>query len=287
MVFKKITCNDITIIKKFINSNNYYISDLTVGAIYMWKDFYGYEICYNEDFLIIKSDDGYLFPLGDYKKAISLLKNNKITLIPEQYIDLFKNKNLEEIDFRKDYVYSANDLAYLEDKKFEKKVSHIKNFNNLYPNYSFEIIDKNNIKDIINEYSNLTRPVEKMAIYEANMALEMLKHYDKFDFVGMLLRVDGRVVAFTVGEILFDILHVHIEKANIEYKGVYQVINNLFSKYILENYNIKYINRQDDAGFEGLRKAKRSYYPITYYKKYFIKKKCKNHLHIFIFRVII
>ena len=110
-----------------------------------------------------------------------------------------------------------------------------------------------------------------MAIYEANMALEMLKHYDKFNFIGMLLRVDKKVVAFTVGEILFDILHVHIEKANIEYKGVYQVINNLFSKYVLENYNIKYINRQDDAGFEGLRKAKRSYYPATYYKKYFTK----------------
>lgn len=272
MVFKKITCNDIPIIKKFVNSNNYYISDLTLGAIYMWKDFYGYEIYYNDDYLIIKSDDGYLFPLGDYKKAISLLKNNKITLIPEQYIELFKNKKVEEIDFRKDYVYNAIDLAYLSDKKYEKKMSHIKNFNNLYPNYSVEIIDKKNIKDITNEYSNLTRPVEKMAIYEANMALELLKHYDKFGFLGMLLKVDGKVVAFTVGEIMFDILHVHIEKANIEYKGVYQVINNLFSKYVLENYNIKYINRQDDAGFEGLRKAKKSYYPITYYKKYYIEK---------------
>ena len=120
MVFKKITCNDIAIIKKFINSNNYYISDLTVGAIYMWKDFYGYEICYSDDYLIIKSDDGYLFPLGDYKKAISLLKNNKITLIPEQYLSLFKNKEVEEIDFRKDYVYNAVDLAYLADKKYDK-----------------------------------------------------------------------------------------------------------------------------------------------------------------------
>ncbi len=271
MSFKKITCKDLDIIKKFVSMNNYYISDLTVGAIFMWKDFYGYEICYTNDYLIIKSDDGYLFPLGDYQKALDALKNNKITLIPEQYLSLFKNKEVEEIDFRKDYVYNAVDLAYLTDKKYDKKKDHIKNFNNLYPNYSFEIINKDNIKDIINEYSNLTRPVEKMAIYEANMALEMLKHYDKFNFIGMLLRVDKRVVAFTVGEILFDILHVHIEKANIEYKGVYQVINNLYSKYMLENYNIKYINRQDDAGFEGLRKAKRSYYPVTYYKKYFTK----------------
>ncbi|MBP5444787.1 MAG: DUF2156 domain-containing protein [Acholeplasmatales bacterium] len=271
MTFKKITCKDLDIIKKFVSTNNYFISDLTVGAIFMWKDFYGYEICYNNDYLIIKSDDGYLFPLGDYKKGIEAIKEEKITLIPEQYIDNFKDYKLEEIDFRKDYVYNAFDLAYLEDKKYEKKLEHIKKFNKLYPNYSYEIISKDNIKDIINEYSNLTRPVEKMAIYEANMALEVLKHYDDNTFIGMLLKVDGRVIAFTVGEILFDILHVHIEKANIEYKGVYQVINNLFSKYILENYNIKYINRQDDAGFEGLRKAKKSYYPTTYYKKYFTK----------------
>ena len=271
MNFRKITCKDLDIIRKFVSKNNYYISDLTVGAIFMWKDFYGYEKCYTDDYLIIKSDDGYLFPLGDFNKALEQLKNNKITLIPEEYLYLFKDRETAEIDFRKDYIYSATDLAYLEDKKYDKKKDHIKNFNNLYPNYSFEIINKDNVKDIIKEYSNLTRPKEKMAIYEANMALEYLKHYDKFNFVGMLLRVDKRVVAFTVGEIIFDILHVHIEKANIEYKGVYQVINNLYSKYMLENYNIKYINRQDDAGFEGLRKAKRSYYPVTYYKKYFTK----------------
>lgn len=271
MDFKKITCNDLDIIKKFVYSKNYYISDLTIGGLYMWKDFYGYEMFHTDDYLIIKSDDGYLFPLGDFNKAIDEIKDEKITLIPEQYIDLFKNNKLEEIDFRKDYVYSATDLAYLSDKKYEKKLSHIKNFNNLYPNYRFEIINKDNIKDIISEYSNLTRPVEKMAIYEANMALEILKHYDEDLFIGMLLRYNNKVIAFTIGEIIFDILHVHIEKANIEYKGVYQVINNLFSKYVLENYNIKYINRQDDVGFEGLRKAKKSYYPTTYYKKYYIK----------------
>ena len=271
MKYKKISFIDLNLIKPFLKEKNYYISDLTIGGIFMWKDFYNYTYYMEDDFVIIKSNDGYLFPLGDFNKAINKIKDEKITLIPEQYLSLFNDKNIEEIDFRKDYVYDASDLAYLENKKYDKKRDHIKNFNNLYPNYSFEIINKDNIKDIIHEYSNLTRPVEKMAIYEANMALEMLKHYDKFNFIGMLLRVDKRVVAFTVGEILFDILHVHIEKANIEYKGVYQVINNLYSKYMLENYNIKYINRQDDAGFEGLRKAKRSYYPITYYKKYFTK----------------
>ncbi len=272
MEFKKITCNDLNTIKKFVYSKNYYISDLTIGGVYMWKDFYGYEFYANSDYLIIKSDDGYLFPLGDINKALEVIKDNKITLIPEQYINYFKDFELEEIDFRKDYVYDAIDLAYLADKKYDKKKDHIKNFNNLYPNYKVEIINKDNIKDIISEYSNLTRPVEKMAIYEANMALEVLKHYDENLFIGMLIKYNNRVIAFTIGEIIFDILHVHVEKANIEYKGVYQVINNLFSKYILESYNIKYINRQDDAGFEGLRKAKRSYYPITYYKKYFIKK---------------
>lgn len=271
MKYKKITFIDLNLIKPFLKEKNYYISDLTIGGIFMWKDFYNYTYYMEDDFVIIKSNDGYLFPLGDFNKAINKIKNEKITLIPEQYLSLFNDKNVEEIDFRKDYVYDASDLAYLENKKYDKKKGHIKKFINLYPTYKVEIINKKNIKNIIDEYNNLARPVEKMAIYEANMALEILKNYDKFDFIGMMLKVDDKVVAFTVGEISFDILHVHIEKANIEYKGVYQMINNLFSKYALETYNIKYINRQDDAGFEGLKKAKKSYYPITYYKKYYMK----------------
>ena len=84
----------------------------------------------------------------------------------------------------------------------------------------------------------------------------------------MLLKSDNEVIAFTIGEIVDDVLMVHIEKANREYDGSFPTIQKLFATYCLENYNIKFINREDDAGDEGLRKSKLSYKPINLIKKY-------------------
>lgn len=83
-------------------------------------------------------------------------------------------------------------------------------------------------------------------------------------------QAEGRIVAFTVGEPLSsDTYIVHIEKAFPEYKGSYQAINQLFAEYVQEKHpDLIYINREDDAGDEGLRKAKLSYQPVSMVEKY-------------------
>ena len=101
---------------------------------------------------------------------------------------------------------------------------------------------------------------EKIAIYEA------LDNFNELNYTGGLLCVDDKCVAYTFGEKLnSDTLVIHIEKANVEYEGSYQAINNLFLKECFDD--IKFVNREQDLGILGLRKAKESYKPHHMVKK--------------------
>jgi hypothetical protein len=92
-------------------------------------------------------------------------------------------------------------------------------------------------------------------------------NYFELDFSGALIRVDDRTVAFTMGEKLNDETYcVHFEKAYASVRGAYPMINREFVKNVLSNY--KFVNREEDAGVEGLRKAKLSYYPVVMLEKY-------------------
>ena len=92
-------------------------------------------------------------------------------------------------------------------------------------------------------------------------------HYDVLGLVGGILRVDGEIVGYTLGEPLnSDTFVVHIEKAFSEVRGAYPTINNQFVSHCASNFT--YINREEDMGLEGLRKAKLSYQPEILLTKY-------------------
>ncbi|MDE5591532.1 MAG: phosphatidylglycerol lysyltransferase domain-containing protein, partial [Helicobacter sp.] len=97
--------------------------------------------------------------------------------------------------------------------------------------------------------------------------IESLKVFESLSFQGGILRVDGKIIAFSFGEPLNkDTVVIHIEKANIEYQGAYQAINREFLANQWRNYT--YVNREEDLGIEGLRKAKQSYQPLFLQKKF-------------------
>ena len=110
---------------------------------------------------------------------------------------------------------------------------------------------------------------------ESCVAANFLRLFDELDVCGGLLRVDGQAVAFCIGEpVCDDTMVVHIEKALTEYEGAYTMINQLFVEH--ECQNMTYINREDDAGDEGLRKAKLSYKPAFMVEKGTVKRKKSN-----------
>ena len=97
-----------------------------------------------------------------------------------------------------------------------------------------------------------------------------MEHYHELGLEGGLIRVYGEVVAFTMGDMLCaDTFDVHFEKAYGELQGAYAMINREFARQVRARHpEIKYLNREDDMGVEGLRKAKQSYYPDLMVEKH-------------------
>ena len=175
-----------------------------------------------------------------------------------------------------DYVYESEKLATLAGKKLHGKRNHINKFQKLYPNWSYEPLNDENMEECFQmalKWRNQNGCEEdpgKNA--EMCVALNALRLYKELDQRGGVLRVDGQVVAFTIGEELCeDTFVVHIEKAFADIDGAYPMINQQFVQHECTGY--QYVNREDDAGSEGLRKAKLSYRPAFLVEKGILTRK--------------
>jgi len=167
-----------------------------------------------------------------------------------------------------DYVYDINDLAELKGKKYHGKKNHLNRFTENNSGYKAEPITKANIPLVREMAKNwfITKEaetpegdyqMEKAAIERA------LKDYDSLHLEGLMISHNGEVLAFTIGSRLsHDTFDVHFEKARADINGAYTAINYEFARYIRDKYpDIKYLDREEDMGLEGLRKAKESYKP--------------------------
>ena len=174
-----------------------------------------------------------------------------------------------------DYIYNSEDLINLSGKKYQPKRNHIAFFIR-NTNWSYERITKENIPECL-EMSKIWLEgalEEYREDLEAELKIieRVFDNYDDLGYVGGLLRADGRVIAYTMGEPASkDVFCVHIEKAFSDIRGAYPMINQQFVINELSKY--KYINREDDTGAENLRKAKLSYYPAILAEKYEAKLK--------------
>lgn len=285
--FSSFNIDDINWAAPIFQNSGYCGADNTFASSYIWQRAYDLKVCYHDGFLFRRygvKDYIYGFPLGnkDINLAIeTLIKNDQgkglkfIGLtramvaeiekaMPEKFI-FSENRDAE------DYLYNALDLIELQGKKYHSKRNHISKFKKLY-NWTYEEISMKNIDDckqLISQWciENNCKENEfgiNEEIYALNIALDF---FDKLNFIGGIIKVDNIPVALTLGEeINKEVFVVHFEKALSSYKGAYNIINNEFAKRNLKEY--KYINREEDMGLEGLRKAKLSYYPSLLLEKY-------------------
>ena len=167
-----------------------------------------------------------------------------------------------------DYVYAIEDLAELKGRKFQKKRNHLNKFWQNHPNcQSLEITPE--LLPAVREmaFSWLDRRTAEDADEDLSMEYVALRRafdrYEALDFEGMVLQEDGRILAMTLATRLSeDTFNVHFEKALEEVDGAYTAINQAFSRYLRDKYpDLRYLNREDDLGLPGLRKAKLSYNP--------------------------
>ncbi len=169
-----------------------------------------------------------------------------------------------------DYLYRRRDLAELDGAAYETKRNHINALlRRVEPRYKplgpEHLMPAKRLSD---EWCRMRRCKDELDLVNEWEAIrELLNHYDELDLSGAVIFLDDRLKAFTVGERLNDNTAViHIEKGDPEERGVYPLINRLFCRNALSAY--EYVNREQDLGLPGLRRAKQSYRPVELVEKF-------------------
>jgi uncharacterized protein len=281
MDFKFIDLHDRQIFMDLLKADPPHSSELTFTNLFMWRRRYQpvwtmYGGCI---LIIMKNDAGEYYglpPIGPGEKHLAIqelfTELSKLTTTPKisradrSFVEKYVDKTIYDVKYDRDnsdYVYCVEHLAKLSGNRYHKKKNHINSFKK---NYKFEYRDLND--EIIDsalalqedwcEFRNCSESPdlsqEDRAIFEA------LVHFDALQLKGGAILVDGKMEAFTIGEMLNpETVVIHIEKANPQIRGLYPMINKAFLSHAWSN--IKFVNREQDLGIEGLRHAKESYYP--------------------------
>ncbi len=167
-----------------------------------------------------------------------------------------------------DYVYAIDDLADLKGRKFQKKRNHYNRFCAAHPNYEVRELNACNLHQALRMVDDWYR-IRMTADPDGDYLLEniaMAKAFQNYHGLGMegiVLMEDGQVLAITMGSQLApDTFDIHFEKAREDVDGAYNAVNCEFARYLRLKYpQIQFLDREDDLGLEGLRKAKLSYNP--------------------------
>lgn len=263
--------------------------EYTFGNIYVWRTAYRTQIAHFNDFLICRwgrdKDISYSLPIGEgnFKEAVHEIINDakKLGVAPRIYgvTDSYKGMldfyfpyefNYTYDDGNNDYIYNISDLASLAGKKYHGKRNHISNFKKNNPDWSYEEISKDNIAECIEfhtQWIDEKNDNDSDYSFEFESVLTGFENYEKLGFKGGIIRVSGKVVAYTYGERLNEKCFVtHFEKAPSELQGAYAIINQEFAKRLLDD-GYEFVNREEDLGLDGLRRAKQSYRPVIWLKK--------------------
>lgn len=282
MNWKKLTIESRNELQNFLKEK-FETSDMNFTNLFLWSFSENIQYAIEGDIVYIKGvyegDEYYFSPVsknGSKDEVISAVKRikeygGKIVFIPESYEDFLKEKFIlvEERDSF-DYIYLQEDLAELKGRKFSSKKNKINKFKKMY-NFTYEKISKENIEDIRAFQRRWTenRKEDTIIISETLGIEELLNNYERLELRGGIIKVDGKIVAYAIGEKLTENMGViHIEKGILDYQGSYQIINMYVAKE--EFSDVEFINREDDFGSIGLREAKLSYQPIKFLKKYSI-----------------
>lgn len=290
--FEFITSEMLASIKPHLANNPVRLCDYAVGCIYLWRDYFRMKSTFVSNMLISTSEtseDGlyYTYPVGDgdFYAAIEAIKRDaedrniplKFCCVPKDGIDRIKEYlgEPESISFDRtwsDYLYRYESFCGFKGKALHSQRNHVNRFFREYPDYSFVPLTESNIhlakKFMFENHAEFAKEIE-IANEELSKIDMLLNNFTILELSGGLLSVGERIIGLTIGETMGDTLHVHVEKALFEYHGSFQMLAMSFAEMMKTN-KLKYINRQDDAGDEGLRKSKLSYKPCELLDKYYL-----------------
>ena len=292
--FHALTKEDKPLLDRYFRANYYENSHFNFTNLYMWREPFHVHVA---------EEDGVLYVVSEWKARVSALQpfcdptrypeaTKKLLAYFEEiaqpfhiydmergYADFLRScdcANFEVVADRDnyDYVYLSEKLISLSGRKLHSKKNHLNAFRKEHPDAQFlpitdEIVTqcKLELNSWYKQHRQEDGTVDLFIDYERTAILEVLNNFADFGLKGGAILLDGRVVAFTFGEQLnTDTAVIHVEKADPEVRGAYPAINQGFVEHAWSH--LTYINREEDMGIEGLRKAKESYKPEKLIEKF-------------------
>ena len=285
--FRQVNSSDSRLFEQVVLNTECHNCDMSFANIFCWQDSYKSHIALWNGFLLIRftTDNGhtaYMQPLGGQpsKEIIDALCADAAALgeplrlfgLNEQWRDALNTLYpdcfaISYSDASSDYIYLATDLATLAGRKYQPKRNFINRFISRY-SYTFKPLCAENIdhcRELNARWCNQRKEIcdrnEQRALNRA------LDNFSTLPLEGWILYADNSPCAFAIGSAVnHDTFCIHIEKVDTTFEGAGAMINNLVA--IELQHRFKYINREDDLGIEGLRRAKQSYYPVELLKKH-------------------
>ncbi len=291
------------ILEEYLNGYEYKTSGLSFSAQYMWREINKFSWDMVGEYMCISGishlelEDGielpFMFPPltanGEYDKdalreTIFKAKEHfekkgqpfSLRLVPFHVMEIIKDAvpEMHFIDDRPnyDYIYLTQELIDLKGKAFHSKKNHLNYFKKTYE-YEYVELTSDMADDAMSFIADFNRRKEvpahemEMLKMEEQAMEDVFNNIEKVGYSAGAILIDGNIQAIAIGGKLGKkTITEHVEKANIEYRGLYQAINNEFCKNVAAN--AKYINREEDMGIPNLRKAKLSYKPVKLIEKY-------------------
>lgn len=299
LTFRPVTEADIDAINSIVNNAQSLTCDYTIGGILMWASYFNYSFCiYRRTLFIMGVEENrpeltaFSCPVGQLPlpEAIALLKTYcrqhglplRFSAIPADKLACFATLNpeclTEELTDWADYVYEAESFATLAGKKMAKKRNHFNHFAAEYPLHTVEELTPANAAEALealeqwnadhtdDEEATVSSRAEELA-----QVRRVLLNLDAYPFEGIVLRScpGGSIIAFTAAEIIGSMAFVHIEKMNHRVNGAGETVAHLFMDRLMARHpELRYVNREEDCGDPGLRRAKESWHPAMLLKKY-------------------
>ncbi|MDU3804458.1 DUF2156 domain-containing protein [Paraclostridium bifermentans] len=297
MVFKDIEIDCKNILDKYFDLVDYEACEYCFTTLYMWKDLYNTKYYVEDDFAIVAGEyenKGFIIlPLAkkeNMNKAFDFIiknfesQNKQIHLKAinkevVEYLQSVYGDRFEYIEERNnfDYIYDGESLRTLAGRKNQKKRNHLNSFVKEYGDrVEYKKLEEADFDECINLLKEWSIDKEESIELDSEFKAikRIFKNYEKLKDTLKIsgIYIDSKLEAFSIGEMLNDNMAViHVEKANADIRGLYPYINQQF--LLNEFSDVEFVNREEDLGIEGLRKAKLSYHPVKFAEKYTVIEK--------------
>ena len=277
LMFRPVSLEEQALYKQYLNQTPQIASDYSFGNIWGWAEYYGLEWAFTPTLCWLKQTrngpETLWAPIGDWNKTNwkeAITGPCRMIRTPQMLIDALINElhdgiSVEETPGQWDYLYSVRELVELKGNRFHRKKNLFSQFQKQYAR-TYESMTFSSVQQVAamqKEWCLAHECLDSDALAAENAAIaRVLSHWNELEgLMGGILRVDGRIAAYTIAEPLDrESLVIHFEKGLGEYKGVYQAINALFLSRAATEFSV--VNREQDLDEDGLRQAKKSYNPI-------------------------